>query len=554
METALSLTRYLHTGSFEPNYSNFPSEINLKTALGNHSKIIAIVPVLIEIDPLMVFRVVKRAIQSGLLRRMDESLLILAYCLREEKNDILRHEIYDSLDKILSTPTLLMKFFSYFSKMLNKKLVLNHGMKRVLTKWYFSKSASELVDIFATNKKFYGISHKTIFKIFRVKIQDPEKDAIIKTLFQTSQKVIETPETTEAMTKLCKFKLLKRCTTEKEVIAILNKKEYIYKLEHLPSFAVKCPEVMELIIPNMSIKTILDNMINFYSHKFLNVSENISRVIYKQLRKTELVREEKPNPFRVFFVMRALEEVSKLVYSTCAEKEDSDKEEVIINIADITPPCDKITFSNPYILKQLYFVFNQTMREQTRTGVRYYITIDFRRFSHRHSFICNNKHVFCAEAQVITALILLKKEKEVTVMTFTEDKDRLSRVPFTSETSLENAMDIYEKGMQETPKTVHNTSLPLKIALETKTKVDVFITIVDSIARSRGKKTIKPAPQLQAYRDGMDLKLAKYIIINLSRKTQDLPKEEGSKGILEINGIGPDTLNIIEAYSNNCFI
>lgn len=60
METALSLTRYLHTGSFEPNYSNVPTEINLKTALGNHSKIIAIVPVLIEIDPLMVFRVVKR--------------------------------------------------------------------------------------------------------------------------------------------------------------------------------------------------------------------------------------------------------------------------------------------------------------------------------------------------------------------------------------------------------------------------------------------------------------------------------------------------------------
>lgn len=41
----------------------------------------------------------------------------------------------------------------------------------------------------------------------------------------------------------------------------------------------------------------------------------------------------------------------------------------------------------------------------------------------------------------------------------------------------------------------------------------------------------------------------------MARKTQDLPKvfEEGSRGILEINGMGPDTLNIIEAYSNNCF-
>lgn len=60
METTLTLTRYLHTGSFETNYSNVHSEINLKTALGNHSKLVAIVPLLIEIEPLMILRIVKR--------------------------------------------------------------------------------------------------------------------------------------------------------------------------------------------------------------------------------------------------------------------------------------------------------------------------------------------------------------------------------------------------------------------------------------------------------------------------------------------------------------
>ncbi|CAO1434062.1 unnamed protein product [Diamesa hyperborea] len=551
METTLTLTRYLYTGSFETNYSNVHSEINLKTALGNHSKLVAIVPLLIEIEPLMILRIVKRAIQSGLLRRMDESLLILAYCLREQKNQTLCHEIYEVLDTLLSTPTLLMKFLSYYSNMLNKKLVLNHGMKRVLAKWYFSKSASELVDIFIVNKQLCGMSHKTVFKNFRAKIEDPEKNTIIKTLFQKNKEIVETSETTEAFTKLCVHKLLKRCTTPEEVIKILNRKEYIYRMEHLPSFAVKCPEVMELIIPNLTIKTILDNMINFHSYNFLKVSENISRIICTQLGKTLLVTEEKLNPFRVFFIMRALEEVSKLIYSTCAEKEDSDKEEVV----DPTPPCDKATFSNPYVLKKLYSVFVQTMKEQPKTGVRYFITLDFRRFSDRHSFLCNNKHVFCAEAQIITALILLKKEKDVTVMTFTADGTKLKLVPFTAETSFEKAMDIYEKGMKNTPKTIQNTSLPIETALESQKQVDVFITMVDSIARTRGKKTKNPALTLQTYRNTMNLKLAKYVIINMARKTQDLPKvfEEGSRGILEINGMGPDTLNIIEAYSNNCF-
>ena len=63
------------------------------------------------------------------------------------------------------------------------------------------------------------------------------------------------------------------------------------------------------------------------------------------------------------------------------------------------------------------------------------------------SFVCNNKLVFCAEAQVIAALILLKKEKDVTVMTFTADGTKLKPVPFTAETSFEAAMDIYEQGM-----------------------------------------------------------------------------------------------------------
>lgn len=313
---------------------------------------------------------------------MDESLLVLAYCLREQRNQKLNHEIYEVLDIFLSTPSLLMKFLSYFSKLLNKKMLLNHGMKRVLAKWYFSKSASELVDLLIVNKQLYGLSHKTIFKNFRVKIKDPEKDAIIKTLFQTNKEVIESPETTEAFTKLCVHKLLKQCTSTEDVIKILKRKEYIYRMEHIPSFAVKSPEIMELIIPNLTIKTILNNMINFHSYNFLKVSENVSRLICVQLGKTQLVTEEKLNPIRVFFIMRALEEVSRLVYSTCAEKEDSDKEEVI----DFTPPCDKVTFSNPYVLKRLYSIFIQTMKEQPKTGVRYFITLDFRRFSHRRKF------------------------------------------------------------------------------------------------------------------------------------------------------------------------
>jgi hypothetical protein len=51
----------------------------------------------------------------------------------------------------------------------------------------------------------------------------------------------------------------------------------------------------------------------------------------------------------------------------------------------------------------------------------------------------------CQDAQTILALALLKSEKEVTVMSFSDDKNKLKPVAWTKETTFEKAMEIYEK-------------------------------------------------------------------------------------------------------------
>lgn len=54
------------------------------------------------------------------------------------------------------------------------------------------------------------------------------------------------------------------------------------------------------------------------------------------------------------------------------------------------------------------------------------------------------KNIHPSEVQAIVALTLLKNEKNVTVMSFTDDRNQLKPVEWTSETSFEKAMEIYE--------------------------------------------------------------------------------------------------------------
>lgn len=58
-------------------------------------------------------------------------------------------------------------------------------------------------------------------------------------------------------------------------------------------------------------------------------------------------------------------------------------------------------------------------------------------------------------------------------------------------------------------KTKENISMPLKKAAEDKKKVDVFVTFVSSVGRTRGANAKPPLEDLQNYRKAMDQKTAR---------------------------------------------
>lgn len=55
------------------------------------------------------------------------------------------------------------------------------------------------------------------------------------------------------------------------------------------------------------------------------------------------------------------------------------------------------------------------------------------------------KNAFCEEVQAVLALALLKNEKDVTVMMFSEDKNKLKPVDLKADTTYEKALEVFDK-------------------------------------------------------------------------------------------------------------
>lgn len=99
---------------------------------------------------------------------------------------------------------------------------------------------------------------------------------------------------------------------------------------------------------------------------------------------------------------------------------------------------------NVFIVKKIMLVLNVTLSNIPKAGVRYFITLDFRKFSKNNSKLMNNSQVKCSEAQLLLALALFKSEKDVSLFSFTDNADNLKNIEFGKDITYEKAMEYYQ--------------------------------------------------------------------------------------------------------------
>ncbi|CRL06052.1 CLUMA_CG019032, isoform A [Clunio marinus] len=503
-------------------------------------------------DPSLPIDLIKKAMQSEAFIS-EELLYLFAFCLSESKNEDFKKGIRNIISDQIISPNDLLQFVIFYKGHSKDKLSLSSGMKNCLEKWYEKRSPTELLEIAFTSKKVLEFGHIDILRKLHPKSENQDKQEIFKMCFKTKQEIKEAAQSSSTSKKIMKYKELKGCQQLSEALSILKCKDFTYKMEHLPSVALKSPDAVELILPNLSFNEILANLESFCNRRLLRVQESLSRKICNVLQCTNKnVSEAKLNPFYVYEIMKVIER--KLTVIDGQEHKNENAKASTGNDGKEKSENKKIL--NPFIIKKIHAIFIQTLKDQPKTGCRYYITMNLRKFSKKQMNVFGMNEIRCIDVQTILALLMLKKEKDVTLMSYTDDRNRLKSIPWNKETTFENALEFYEKEIKETPKLKENFLLPLRKAAEDKKKVDVFITIVSSIGRNAGKYAKPPIAELEKYRKAMNLNMTKLIIINLTRKKPDIQYDEktlNKKGILEIVGFSPNAFKVIEAYSKNLF-
>lgn len=372
--------------------------------------------------------------------------------MQELRIEVLSNEIKKDFVQLIPSSDDLLYFMNYFRQ---DKLSFPRSMRTCLEKWYDSKSASELLEILFAASNIRKVSHADILRLLHLRLESDDKKEIIKATYMKYADIKAAAETSMTMKRILKYKDLKRAQEFHEILSILKRKDFVYKPNHLPTKWTKSAEVVELILPNMTLFELLDHLPMLCANKMLRPQESVSRKICNALQcSNKTIADAKLNPVYVLNIIRTLEKKMKnestATSAAAANEKIKDKDKKI---------------SNPFVIKKLQNIFQQSFNNQPKTGCRFYITVDFRKFSDRRKFETFNdpihcsqyitqyitesevfgmKDVSCSEIQALCTLSLLKNEKDVTVMSFTEDRNKLKPVAWTSETTYDKAMEIYE--------------------------------------------------------------------------------------------------------------
>lgn len=475
-------------------------------------------------------------------------LLFWSVALKVLEDKDLKQEIYLSLLEIIYSYEHLTLFIKL--KQGDKKGFSN-GLKHFVRSWYAKRSADELVDMICRKKQANGYSHLDLIRLCHIKV--PE-DSVLKAVFQRGskfaqmqqqqqqqQKDAEQPESSSSnqedkdKDRLILLARFKTCEDPKAAVEMIN--QHKLTVDMLPSHLQKSPEVLEALVPAMEYRTLLKQLWIMYDLNLLDSKNTLSKKVAFALANNKSLGAVKLHPFEIFSTWRLYEKNQRYL--------DSVKEEHRVKRVAKTK-----VVPNPGICKKLKAAFEQSFDFAPVLGQRVIVTIDNRHGLYQKTIISRHKHphISVIEASLIIALTLLKREKDVKVLTFTETG--VEPLPIQKSMTFEEAYKFCVEKKQK--KTKHSLELPVAYAKDNELKADVFITIGDSVINMAPQGKI-PTLAIVNYRKAAKLNNARYVAVGLSRAKQDLKFTPDDVKILEVGGFSADSAKVIEQFCKDAF-
>lgn len=283
--------------------------------------------------------------QSGLMPRRNEGFMALAYCLRRLNNKELRKHIYANIGEVMITDVDLFMFVKYatllnvpdeddqqsgqkITKLKQHPMVpstsqlprpsissvpdadpaqpqeppaqnrgFGRGMKRAISQWYTSKTASELADIMGRRRGLYRWTHRDLFKLCHIKFDDTQQDKvqIMKAMFNRGVKVLREMDRINAqeqptgnMIRLCQIFRFKMCedATDGANMFIHNG----FDMDQVPSHFLADPKFWILSLPQVPYTDVLRILLTLHGYGMLGKHPLLKRRFLERLGNQEQIR------------------------------------------------------------------------------------------------------------------------------------------------------------------------------------------------------------------------------------------------------------------------
>ncbi|XP_017476093.1 PREDICTED: 60 kDa SS-A/Ro ribonucleoprotein [Rhagoletis zephyria] len=555
LDAKAKLQRYCYLGGFEPVY------VHLRGSVDVHKYLPQLQVLCQALDDVSMVMILKQALQETTLVRRDESLFVYAVYLASDieiKRKTSLRKAFPALIRNDEDLFLFCKYATLIRREQNHKGFTN-TTRKAITSWYENQSPDEIRQMWLTHRGAHGFTHKSLIKLCHINDETIGAAGVVTPFFKTCTELLKASESSETAienhvdvtnraedekkaTKATAAEVEKtKSNTEMFPTAVLsvsklrttkNKAEALkiirkFKLRYnqVPGHLLRFAPIMETLIPTMSYIQLLKSWRNLARYNHFD-NPKIMKLCQTLFENKKLLRKDNIHPIVFLMQMRDL-----------GLRDD---------IAKVAPK--RIESLKMPLLKQLY---EQSFGNNQSTGLRMHITINIQK-NYRKKPLKNHKKLGFLEAAITLALGYYKKEKEVDVFYWVDDKLTLGQLPWEREISVEDALGFCD--IFDITKTNQRLITPILRAMERKQTYDVFLVIVPTAGRGNPKQTSEFLCKfLDKYREKRNPK-AKYVILDLLKFRKSMRySDTRNENILEICGLDEHTTNIINNFALNHF-
>lgn len=547
MSLALKVQKFIHLGH------EYPFFVDNKVSLVVPEKLLSAeeAKALTRSECVQVLDVIKKAVvRVKSVFRVDESLVLLIFVLKHLTDPELRGLVYEALCDICLTfhdLTLFLKLRNRLSVPVEgegneettetqSKTHFSAGLKSMLQKWYDKQSLEILTEMIGEHRKLNGWRHRDIVALAHIKFEDEEKKKVVDVAFKRGSKfVAENTDESAAVKKLVDICRARMSEDPKEVSDLVS--QHKLRFEHLPSALYKSPEIWEKCLPSLTYSDLLNCVHILQDLNLLSQQQPLAKKVGFAIGNPKTLKEAKLHPFKLYTELQLYEHNERYVENV----HETHRAKKVAKLS-LTP--------NKEIIKKLRTAFEQSFDHYPITGARLIITLDNRHGMYSKKVLSRHtsKYISCMEASLIIALTYLKRERDVKILTYTDDEAEggIEILSLQRSMSFEDALKFCETRKRK--KTLNSLDLPWNFAKAKGFKADVFLTITDSVIRNAplGKP---PTPAINAYKKAVNISNVRHIILGLTnpkRTFETLGPEEGR--ILEIAGFTPNTAKVMDEF------